>query len=528
MFRGLPQKARSIVILVISILIVSSFACNFLADSTEEPTSPPPPTTAPVILDTPTPRPTAEEQITEEVGPPSVGSELNELATATAQIYVYTSDFGEWEPLGWGSGSVISSDGFILTNAHVIDPEGYETVAYSIGFIERTDEPPEFLYLAEVVVVDYILDLAVIKIVSDLDGNPVEVSLPYISIGDSDSIDIGTDLRILGFPGIGGETITLTQGTVSGFTQERGIEGRAWIKTDATIAGGNSGGMAANAAGELIGVPTRASTGGDQIVDCRPVVDTNRDGYIDSEDSCVPIGGFLNGLRPVNLAIPLIEAALNDEEYAGGHSPVVPGGGFDLTNVDFSNLIFADGVVDDMPTQQWYAMPSGSQVICAFWDYEGMMDGMVWSALWFADGELDESRSIVENTWQGGDAGNWWVCMSSETGLRDGTYELILEVQGETIISEAIFVGGNRSVVDFVIVNQSSIEICFVQISASTAMGWGQDELGATETILSGTERPFTLATGYYDLRLLDCEAEVIYEEYEFEIFDYFTFTLTD
>jgi len=527
MFKSKKRRNLSTVSLVIALLLLSSFACNFLADSTEEPL-PPAPTSAPVVLDTPAPRPTVEEQDPEEIGPAPVGSELNGLATATVQIYVHTSDFGDWEPLGWGSGSVISPDGFILTNAHVINPEDYETVAYSIGFIERTDQPPEFLYLAEVVVVDYILDLAIVKIVSDLDGNPVEVSLPYISIGDSDEIDIGTDLRILGFPGIGGDTITFTEGTVSGFTQERGIEGRAWIKTDATIAGGNSGGLAANSEGALIGIPTRASAGGDQIVDCRPVVDTNRDGYIDSEDTCVPIGGFLNGLRPINLAKPLIEAALNNEEYASSVDPILPGGEFDLDSVDFSNLLFADGVVDDMPTQQWYAIPSGSQVICAFWDYEGMADGLVWSALWFANDELDESGSIVENAWQGGSAGNWWVCMSSETGLQDGTYELILEVQGETMVSEAIFVGGDRAVVDYVLINESSYEICYVQISATTALGWGQDELGATETIMPGFERAFTLATGYYDIRLLDCDAELLYDAYEFEILDHFTFTLTD
>ena len=75
--------------------------------------------------------------------------------------------------------------------------------------------------------------------------------------------------------GIGGDTITFTQGTVSGFNAQQAIADRAWIKTDATIAGGNSGGLAANAAGEIIGIPTIAASN-EQVdpVDCRVIVDT--------------------------------------------------------------------------------------------------------------------------------------------------------------------------------------------------------------------------------------------------------------
>jgi serine protease Do len=514
--------------LSVSLLLASVLACNMLADTTEEPPTPTVASTS-VVVNVPTTPPTTVPP-TEDTRVPPIGSETSDLATAVVQIYAYTSDYGEWEPLWSGSGSIVSPDGFILTNAHVVDPEDYQTITYAIGLTDRTDQPPEFEYLAEVVVVDYVLDLAVIKIVSDMDGNSVSVSLPYIALGDSDEIDIGTDLRILGFPGIGGDTITFTEGAVSGFTQERGIEGRAWIKTDATIAGGNSGGMAANDSGQLIAVPTSASAGVEEFVDCRPVVDTNRDGYIDWDDDCVPIGGFINGLRPINLAKPLIEAALTTEVYSPGTTvEQFPEGEVDISEVTFYNLIFADGVTeDDIPTQQWYAMPSGSQSICAFWDYEGMVNGMIWSAMWFTNGEIDKTRSILENTWQGGSEGNWWVCMSNEYGLQDGTYELILEVEGEMMISEAIFVGSDREVVDFTIINESSITICFVQISPMTASGWGPDELGQTEVIEPGYERAFTIATGYYDLRLSDCDGELIYEEYELEVFEDYPFALID
>jgi len=72
--------------------------------------------------------------------------------------------------------------------------------------------------------------------------------------------------------------------------------------------------LAVNQNGELIGVPTQLGYGGDdQFVDCRVLADTNRDGYVDDDDTCVPTGGFINALRPVKLALPLIEAAKRGE-----------------------------------------------------------------------------------------------------------------------------------------------------------------------------------------------------------------------
>jgi hypothetical protein len=115
----------------------------------------------------------------------------------------------------------------------------------------------------------------------------------------------------------------LTRGEVSGFTSQPAYGQRAFIKTSATIAGGNSGGLAVDAAGNLIGVPTQLGYGGDdQYVDCRVLADTNRDGFVDDLDSCVPTGGFINALRPVDLAIPLIEAAERGEiSIIGGEEP---------------------------------------------------------------------------------------------------------------------------------------------------------------------------------------------------------------
>lgn len=220
---------------------------------------------------------------------------------------------------GWtGSGSIVSSDGLILTNAHVVlSDKFYDVQDLIVAFTTSPDFPAEPRYYAEVMQVNEGLDLAVIKITTDLNRNPVDnatLGLPAVALGDSDALELGGELTILGYPGIGGDTITLTDGKVGGFTAEAGVGQRAFIKTSATISGGNSGGLAVNENDELIGVPTQLGYGGDdQFIDCRVLADTNRDGYVDDNDSCVPTGGFINALRPVKLAIPLIEAASRGE-----------------------------------------------------------------------------------------------------------------------------------------------------------------------------------------------------------------------
>jgi len=232
---------------------------------------------------------------------------------------------------GWGSGTVLTRDGLILTNYHVVDVSDLvEEVKREknikiledkmvVLFTRQPDQPPVAMFIADVVDALPNLDLALVRITSDLSGqeiDPDSLDLPYIELGDSDTVEIEDVLRIYGYPSIGGNTITFTRGNVSGFDSEEGVKGRAWIKTDATISGGNSGGTALNDAGQLVGVPTQAAVSSAQnVTDCRRIQDTNGDGRIDDSDTCIPIGGFINALRPVNLAREMIEAALGEESF---------------------------------------------------------------------------------------------------------------------------------------------------------------------------------------------------------------------
>ena len=213
-----------------------------------------------------------------------------------------------------GSGTIVTSDGLILTNGHLVDPgPRAKADTFVVAMTIDPGEPPVEMFFAEPVVVDKNLDLAVLKITTDLKFKDVDwkkVKLPTVTLGDSDKLHLGDTLTILGYPGIGGETITLTSGNVGGFTNQPGNGEGAYIKTEANISGGTSGGLAMDSEGKMVAIPTQLGSGEDQaLVDCRVIADTNGDGNINNKDMCIPVGGFINALRPINLAIPLIQTA---------------------------------------------------------------------------------------------------------------------------------------------------------------------------------------------------------------------------
>jgi len=364
---------------------------------------------------------------------------------------------GRVQPKWTGSGTIISKDGLILTNCHVALPSAmfgsdkeWQRDGLIVALTTRTDKPPTPMYVAEVAQYNPDLDLAVIRIIKTLDGakvNGASLNLPALPIGDSDKLELGDPVAIFGYPGIGGETITFTSGDVSGFVSERGVEGRAWIKTDATIAGGNSGGTGVTEDGILIGVPTRGGAGNtSQTVDCRQIADTNGDGKIDQKDTCVPMGGFINSLRPVNLAQPLIEAAKRGLAPA----PVAPQGkppGKQPSKVptgkaSVSRMIFASGVNDyDQPVSIVNSYPSGTEAVLLFFDYTGFQDGTPWHAeLSYNNGQSTDSWPVAN--WNGGSSGLWWLGHGGQT-LDDGTYEFTIYYNNQKLDSASVKVGGS-------------------------------------------------------------------------------------
>jgi Do/DeqQ family serine protease len=146
----------------------------------------------------------------------------------------------EYRP-GLGSGFLVRSDGYILTNEHVVG-EATEIKVTVSGF----SKPFE----ARVVGADYDLDLAVLKI-------DAPRSLPYLKLGDAEKMQVGDWVIAIGNPY--GLDHTVTVGVISAKGRPIDIEDRHYknlLQTDASINPGNSGGPLLNLSGEVIGINT--------------------------------------------------------------------------------------------------------------------------------------------------------------------------------------------------------------------------------------------------------------------------------
>jgi len=149
---------------------------------------------------------------------------------------------------GLGSGFIISSEGYVVTNNHVISGADQITVIFNNGI----DEVP-----AELVGTDPKTDIAVLKI------DPVKVDIKNVNWGDSGSSRVGDIVLAIGNPlGLGG---TVTSGIISSINRDIGGGPYVdFIQTDAPINRGNSGGPLFNLDGEVIGINSMiiSQTGG--------------------------------------------------------------------------------------------------------------------------------------------------------------------------------------------------------------------------------------------------------------------------
>ncbi len=144
-------------------------------------------------------------------------------------------------PVGSGSGVIISSDGYIVTNNHVIDKADEITVTLN----DRRQ------FTATLIGTDPTTDIALLKVDAK--------DLPTITIGQSDALKVGEWVLAVGNPF--NLTSTVTAGIVSAKARSLGMGGNklgieSFIQTDAAVNPGNSGGALVNTAGELVGINT--------------------------------------------------------------------------------------------------------------------------------------------------------------------------------------------------------------------------------------------------------------------------------
>jgi serine protease Do len=174
----------------------------------------------------------------------------------------------EHTKIGGGTGFIVTADGLIVTNRHVVsDPEADYTVILNDGKE----------YKAEAIVPDNINDIAVLRIKTQ-DDKPVD-GLPVVTLGDSDKLQVGQRVIAIG-NALAEYENTVTTGVVS--AKGRSINAGTvqttealmnLIQTDAAINPGNSGGPLVNIQGEVIGINTAIAAGAQGIGFAIPIND---------------------------------------------------------------------------------------------------------------------------------------------------------------------------------------------------------------------------------------------------------------
>ena len=213
-----------------------------------------------------------------------VGDNWEDVARSVVYIEA-TGSSCSWS----GSGSIVGDGSLVLTNQHVAGDGECNLAVY---LTDSTSATPTQSLRAEVVVSDDEVDLAIIQLFDSSGApfappgrTPLKMSNVVPRLGDK--------ITILGYPGIGGSTITLTSGDFSGIDRSESYD---YLKTTANMNPGVSGGSGFNASKQLVGIPT-AGRGAE--IAC------------DSGSDCVANGSTIGLLRPVSLAQEILNRAMS-------------------------------------------------------------------------------------------------------------------------------------------------------------------------------------------------------------------------
>ncbi len=234
--------------------------------------------------------------------------ELHLSATARARIrkavasvgQILVRNFGDpagQSPRPRGSGVVVRADGVVVTNAHVIFDSKtgrlYDEILLSLS---ADGSPQSKRYRLKMLVANKADDLALLRVELVAPARSKRPVFPAIEIGDSKNIGLLDDIVIIGYPEKGGSDVTVNRGTVEG----KDALGK-WIKTDARLIHGNSGGAAVSLDGKLIGIPTKVIADDQRI-------DRDGDGHPDAYRQY----GAVGFLRPADMVSAML-AGTSDE-----------------------------------------------------------------------------------------------------------------------------------------------------------------------------------------------------------------------
>jgi serine protease Do len=251
-------------------------------------------------------------EIADKVGPATV--------SIVADVS-YTSVYGTTETgQASGSGFIISSEGYIVTNNHVIS--GADSVQV---LVPGENEPVD----AVIVGTDFTTDIAVLKI--------DRTDLPYVILGDSDRLQVGELAVAIGNP-FGELAGSVTAGVISALQRDLTIENMTYklIQTDASINSGNSGGPLVNSFGEVIGVTNAKMSNGEGIGFAIPINDVKTviEDLINS--------GYVTGRPVLGVGVMSVDEA-SAEQYGWPLGvyvrEITKGGPADLAGIQIGDII---------------------------------------------------------------------------------------------------------------------------------------------------------------------------------------------
>ena len=342
-----------------------------------------------------------------------------------------------------GSGTIVSPDGLIVTNAHnTVQNENCQGDTLIVAMTLRLDDPPIPKYRAEIAQFDAGLDLALLRINRELDGRLIDTSsipaFPFVEIANSNEVQLDETITIVGYSGLDNDPVTTSRGTITAFLSEPSGGDKSWIKTNATVPPTMSGSGAYNREGQLIGIPTTAPLTS-STANCIQIEDTNQDGIINNADDCIPLGDFINALRPSNFARQLIRGAslgLNVDTLTVPDVRNTP-----LEQPSFSRFLFAPSIANGLPTTVVGNLPAGTNSLYLFFDYINMTPETVYELRVSIDGVPNQRFSLPPVRWSGGERGIWHVGSTGQP-WPNGVYEFRLLINGVAAGSQTIVIGG--------------------------------------------------------------------------------------
>ncbi|MDA0270739.1 MAG: serine protease [Chloroflexi bacterium] len=185
----------------------------------------------------------------------------HELARAVVQVLAIDTTSGSEQVARYGSGAIVDAEQrLVLTSYRVVSPYRADgSTAYTrlaVALNTTPGEPAGDRYAAEIVIADVDMGVAVIRLTEPLDGQEDEFDLPPVLMGQATGMGNGVPLRLFGHVGGSASTdpVSVTQATIVGQRGEAGQTGRTWLKIDARLPVGVSGGPAFNQSGQLVGM----------------------------------------------------------------------------------------------------------------------------------------------------------------------------------------------------------------------------------------------------------------------------------